>query len=166
MHSWNELTEFIKRLPYGRNKNRTDVGLVLSENKGSCSSKHAFLKRIADLNNIPNVKLVLGLYRMNNTNTPGIGDTLERNSLNYIPEAHCYLIVEDKRTDVTTSDSEFARIEKDIILEKEIEPEQVDSFKVEYHKTFMRTWIEQQKLDFSFDEIWTIREQCIENLSE
>ena len=39
--TWNELTKFIKNLPYGRNKNRTDFGLVLSEQKGTCSSKHA-----------------------------------------------------------------------------------------------------------------------------
>ena len=33
IETWNELTEFIKNLPYGRNKNRTDFGLVLSEKK-------------------------------------------------------------------------------------------------------------------------------------
>ena len=46
IESWNELTEFIKILPYGRNKNRTDFGLVLSEQKGTCSSKHALLKLV------------------------------------------------------------------------------------------------------------------------
>jgi hypothetical protein len=54
--TWNELTKFIKNLPYGRNKNRTDFGLVLSEQKGTCSSKHALLKSIADLNNVRNIE--------------------------------------------------------------------------------------------------------------
>ena len=70
IETWNELTEFIKTLPYGRNKNRTDFGLVISEKKGTCSSKHALLKSIADLNNILNIDLVIGIYRMTELNTP------------------------------------------------------------------------------------------------
>jgi len=70
INTWNELTEFIKNLPYGRNKNRTEFGLVLSEKRGTCSSKHAVLKSIADLNNIPNIDLVVGIYRMTQMNTP------------------------------------------------------------------------------------------------
>ncbi|MBL4664011.1 MAG: hypothetical protein JKY22_10775, partial [Flavobacteriaceae bacterium] len=44
IHDWQMLTKFIQNLPYGRNQNRIDFSLVLSERKGSCSSKHAFLK--------------------------------------------------------------------------------------------------------------------------
>src|SRR5690606_5492103 len=76
IETWNELTDFIKNLPYGRNKNRTDFGLVLSEKKGTCSSKHALLKSIADLNKVPNINLVVGIYRMNELNTPKIGTEL------------------------------------------------------------------------------------------
>ena len=42
--SFEELIVKVKNLPYGRNANRYDFSLVLSENKGTCSSKHAFLK--------------------------------------------------------------------------------------------------------------------------
>ena len=86
--SWNEIVECVKKLPYGRTTNRTDFGLVISEKKGSCSSKHAFLKRIADLNTIPNVKLILCIYQMNPLNTPKIGAVLSTNALEFIPEAH------------------------------------------------------------------------------
>lgn len=68
VETWNELTEFIKKLPYGRNKNRTDSSLVLFEQKGTCSSKHALLKSIADLNNVPNIKLIIGIYRITQLN--------------------------------------------------------------------------------------------------
>ncbi len=47
--TWNELTHFIRHLPYGRNSNRTDLSLVIKEQKGTCSSKHALLKEIANL---------------------------------------------------------------------------------------------------------------------
>lgn len=166
VETWNELTNFIKNLPYGRNKNRIDFGLVLSEKKGTCSSKHALLKNIADLNNVPNINLVIGIYRMTELNTPKIGAELTKNSIEFIPEAHCYLKINGKRTDLTTKKSEFKKIEKDIIQEKEIEPEQVAKFKVEYHKKFIENWLKESNSEFEFDQIWKIREKCITNLTE
>ena len=164
--TWNELTEFIKNLPYGRNINRTDFGLVLSEQKGTCSSKHALLKSIADLNNVPNVELIIGIYRMTESNTPKIGTELTENSIEFIPEAHCYIKINGKRTDLTSEQSEFKKIEKDIIQEREIEPKQVAEFKVDYHKEFIKKWLEETKSEFEFDHIWRIREKCIVNLTE
>ena len=120
IETWNELTEFIKNLPYGRNENRTDFGLVLSEQKGTCSSKHALLKSIADLNNVPNIDLIIGIYRMTELNTPKIGAELTDNSIEFIPEAHCYLKINGNRIDLTTKKSEFKKIEKDIIQEKKL----------------------------------------------
>ena len=164
--SWNELTEFIKKLPYGRNKNRTDFGLVLSEQKGTCSSKHALLKNIADLNKIPNIDLVIGIYRMTELNTPKIGTELTDNSIEFIPEAHCYLKINKNRIDFTSEQSEFKKIEEDLIQEKLIEPNQVANFKVDYHKKFLKNWLNETKSKFEFDQIWQIREKCIENLTE
>ena len=166
IETWSELTEFIKSLPYGRNKNRTDFGLVISEKKGTCSSKHALLKSIADLNNISNIDLVIGIYRMTELNTPKIGTELTDNSIEFIPEAHCYLKINENRIDVTSEQSEFKKIEKDIIQEKLIEPFQVADFKVDYHKNFLKDWINETKSKFSFAQIWLIREKCIENLTE
>ena len=166
INTWNELTEFIKYLPYGRNKNRTDFGLVLSELKGTCSSKHALLKSIADLNNVPNIELIIGIYRMTELNTPKIGTELTDNSIEFIPEAHCYLKINDNRIDLTSEQSEFKKIEKDIIQEKPIEPSQVADFKVDYHKKFLKDWLNETKLEFEFEQIWRIREKCIENLTE
>jgi hypothetical protein len=166
IYTWNELTEFIKNLPYGRNKNRTDFGLVLSEQKGTCSSKHALLKSIAELNNVPNIELIIGIYRMTASNTPKIGTELTENSIEFIPEAHCYLKINGKRTDLTSEQSEFKKIENDIIQEREIEPKQVTDFKVDYHKEFMKRWLKETKSKFEFDHIWRIREKCIINLTE
>lgn len=166
IRSWNELTEFIRFLPYGRNRNRMDLSLVLTEKKGTCSSKHAFLKQIADLNNVPDVKLILGVYKMSRENTPKIACVLEEKSIPYIPEAHCYLKIRGKQVDLTTKGTDFSRIEKDILEEKEIEPKQVAEFKVSFHKEFLRKWLPKSGLTFSFDEIWSIRESCIQNLAE
>ncbi|BDD06791.1 hypothetical protein [Aureibacter tunicatorum] len=163
--NWLDLLDFIKCLPYGRNKNRSDLSLVISEQKGSCSSKHALLKKVADQNGILNVKLILGIYKMNKSNTPLIGDALSEYALSYIPEAHCYLKINGERVDLTTNSSAFKKLEKDILVEQEIEPEQVADYKVSYHQAFMKKWLLEVDTSFGFDEMWRIREQCIENIS-
>ena len=166
INTWNELTTYVKSLPYGRNNNRFEFGLVFSEGKGTCSSKHALLKKIADLNNIPNVKLILGIYRMTQSNTPKIGNELEKYSIEFIPEAHCYLEVNRTKMDFTTDHSEFKKIESDIIEEKEIKPEQVAEFKVDYHKNHIKTWLTAINSEFDFNQFWNIREKCIKNLTQ
>lgn len=162
--SWDDLTEIVKHLPYGRNSNRHDLQLVITEKKGTCSSKHALLKQLADENKIPNVELVLGMYKMNATNTPKIGKELEKQGLEYIPEAHCYLLIENQRKDFTSPTSNFARIAHYILEETFITPAQVAEYKVQYHQTYLKQWIKKTGSRFTFDEIWKIREQCIRNL--
>lgn len=163
--TWKQLLQHVQELPYGRNKSRAKFALVLTEKKGTCSSKHAVLKKIADNNKIPNVKLILGIYKMNAHNTPNIGTALEDASISFIPEAHCYLTINKHRYDFTSKEADFSRIEDDILHEKEIEPEQVIDFKVNYHQSFLQEWLLNNKSIYSFDEIWKIREQCIKNLS-
>ena len=165
LKTWNELIQHVRQLPYGRNKTRTDFSLVISESKGTCSSKHAFLKSIADENDLP-VKLILCLYKMTEENTPGIGTILSQRKIDFIPEAHCYLKVENERMDFTNKSSDLSRIDSDILEEIEITPEQVGEFKVVYHQNYLRNWTHKNGLNLSFEEIWEIREQCIFNLSK
>lgn len=164
--NFRELIEKVKNIPYGRNCNRYDFSLVLSENKGSCSSKHAFIKEFASKNNIENVQLFIGVFKMNEENTPKIGNILTTNNLRYIPEAHCYLKVNDVPIDVTSKESFYDKIKNEILIEIEIEPEQVIEYKVNYHQQFIKKWIIEKKINKSFEEIWKIRENCIKNLSE
>ena len=166
VHNWSDLIQFIQHLPYGRNSNRTDLSLVIQEGKGTCSSKHALLKKVADLNGIQQVELVLGMYKMTEANTPKIGHELTKNDLNHIPEAHCYLKVDGVRTDVTHANASFAKIETDLLEEQTITPEQVGDFKVAYHREYVKNWIKQEAIVQSFEEVWKIREQCIANLAE
>lgn len=166
IRNWNDLIEFTRMLPYGRNSNREDFTLVLKENKGTCSSKHSFLKKVADLNGIGNVKLILGIYKMNHLNTPKIGNVIIENGLKYIPEAHCYLKLNNRRIDITNSNSDIESLRRDIIEEIEIEPEQVNTFKVEYHKGRLKKWIERESIKLSFNDVWKLREECIKKLEE
>ena len=165
IQNWSTLIEYIQNLPYGRTSNRTDLSLVIREQKGTCSSKHALLKHVADLNNIKGIKLVIGLYKMSEENTPGIGTHLSDNGLSYIPEAHCYLKVNGIQTDYTSADSTFQKIQNDLLEELEINPSQISQFKVDYHQEYIKSWLYQNKVPQSFEELWTIRENCIQHLS-
>jgi len=162
--TWEETILYVKNLPYGRNSNRTNFSLVITEKKGSCSSKHAYLKDFADKNSVLNVKLVIGIYKMNESNTK-IGTILSENKMEYIPEAHCYLKIDGVRFDCTSSNSDFDKIKDDLLEEIEIEPYQVGDFKIEYHQNFIKNWLAENNSEISFEQIWKIREKCIENLS-
>ncbi|RXR30178.1 hypothetical protein EQG68_11815 [Flavobacterium piscinae] len=166
INNWSELIDFTQKLPYGRNENRQDFSLVMKENKGTCSSKHSFLKKVADLNHFDNVKLIIGMYRMNNLNTPKIEDTILKCGLDYIPEAHCYLKLNNQRIDITNAHADIENLIPDIIEEIEIEPEQVSTFKVDYHKNYLQNWIIKNEMKLKFEEIWEIREQCIKKLEQ
>ena len=163
--TWLEVVNYVKSLPYGRNTNRTDVSLVLKEEKGSCSSKHAFLKALAIENSKKEIELILAIYKMNANNT-SIGTTISKNNLEYIPEAHCYLKVLGNSLDVTSESSNFNNIKEAILSEEIILPNQVSVFKVNYHKEFIKKWIKEEQINFSFDKIWEIREECIRYLSQ
>lgn len=160
-----ELCRYVQKLPYGRNADRSRPELVLLEGKGTCSSKHAFLKKIADENNHSEVKLILAIFKMNAQNTPGIGDALNDSALDFMPEAHCYLKFDNQRLDFTNPESDFLKIADDILLEKEIQPSDVNEFKVTFHQQFLKKWIFENEIDYSFNEIWALRERCISNLS-
>lgn len=163
--SWNALCRYVQLLPYGRNYNRHNLLLVIEEQKGTCSSKHALLKHVADVNNIPNVHLLMGIYKMNEINTPKIGNTLVNNKLNYIPEAHCYLKIDDKKMDLTSPNASFTIIAPDILVEITITPAQVNEYKISYHKTFIKQWLANENIPLSFKQAWKIRETCISLMS-
>lgn len=162
--TWNEALHYSKQIPYGRNTNREDFSLVVKENKGTCSSKHAFLKEIANQNQIPNVDLVIGIYKMDENNTK-IGSILSENKLNYLPEAHCYLKILGETVDVTSSHVAFEKIKNAIVQEIIIEPYQVADYKVAVHKDYLKKWRLENEIPFTFEELWSIRERCIEHLS-
>jgi len=163
INSWSHLLQYVRDLPYGRNSDRANFDLVISENCGTCSSKHALAKKIADLNNI-DVQLIIGIYKMDASNTPGIGSYIADASLDYLPEAHCYLKSYGCVIDLTSDNSFFHKIEDGVMEEIEIKPDDVISYKVDYHKSFLKKWISKNDIPYDFSQIWKIREECIASL--
>ncbi|QHI38877.1 hypothetical protein IMCC3317_42770 [Kordia antarctica] len=157
---------YINQLPYGRTSDRSNYSLIISENKGTCSTKHAFLKQLAIENNQNAVELYIGIYQMNETNTKGVGNVLNNYNLDYIPEAHTYLKINGNLLDITRTTENNTSFEDSLLTEEQILPHQIANYKVNWHQNFIKKWILDEKISFSFDAIWKIREECIAAISD
>ncbi|EDP94919.1 hypothetical protein U8527_15285 [Kordia algicida OT-1] len=157
---------YVNQLPYGRTSDRTNFHLIVFENKGTCSTKHAFLKQLAVESQKENVKLFIGIYQMNEANTKGVGKVLDNYNLAYIPEAHIYLKINGNLLDVTRTTKNETSFEDSLLIEQEILPPQIGSYKVDFHQNFLKQWIADEQISYSFEEIWNIREKCIFAISE
>src|SRR5690606_23950516 len=157
---------YIQQLPYGRNSNRCNFNLVLKEHKGTCSTKHAVLAEIAKENNIPKIKLILGIYKMCEENTPGVGSVLSKWDLKYIPEAHCYLKIKNNIIDLTRNTISSISFSSSLLSEEEITPIKIGSYKVKKHQAYLKEWIMTEAIPYNFNDIWNIREACIANLKQ
>ena len=158
----------LQELPYGRLDTGRTYRDVLRDGRGTCSTKHAVLAEVAAEAQV-GALLTVGIYDMCETNTPGVGAILAVAGLPSIPEAHCYVIIDGERIDIT---SRRARARYDIgELHDEfvVEPPDVATHKEPVHRKVLRHWIDAHpELLAGRDEeaVWAIREQCIEALAE
>jgi hypothetical protein len=162
IRAYRDAASHVHLLPYGRNSDRSDWRLVLGEGRGSCSTKHALLAELARENG-RRVALVLGVYEMDEANTPGVGAVLKPNGFRSVPEAHCYLAYEGARVDLTRREGEEGHVLR-FLHEEEIEPYQIGEYKLEAHKRFVLRWAEERGLDPV--HLWRVREQCISALAD
>ena len=158
-----DFASYVQKLPYGRTSDPSRFLLVLSEGRGTCSSKHALIAAAAQECSL-GIQLWLGFYEMAEANTPGVGPVLSSYGLESILEAHCYLKFDGQCIDLTglgTGD-----ISLRMISEQRIEPQQIGPNKAGLHREQMDRWRTAKKLGFSPQELWEIREACIRALSK
>ena len=161
---FSDALRLIAQLPYGRNERRDDPSSALREGRGTCSTKHALLKILADEHHAQDVRLMLGIYRMKESNTPGVGAVLEAARLEYLPEAHSYLRIGGSVVDCTTAKSSRALFLADLLEEEEIAATQLGEWKAARHRLFLDRW-RKENYPGSLEELWRVREQCIAALS-
>jgi hypothetical protein len=152
-----------RNLVYGRNAVPEDPLAVLRENRGTCSTKHALLARLAGEQELA-VELMVGIYEMDGENTPGISEVLEHYGIERIPEAHCYLRFNCERIDVTRT--VVGKPVSAWLFEQVISPDQIGAYKVALHQRFMREWIATASHPYTFPKLWQAREACIEALGQ
>lgn len=158
--------DYIARIPYGRNSNRADFLLVVSEKKGTCSSKHALLTALAEENAIHDIELIAGIFMLSRETHPQLASFFHDKLYDTIPECHCYLRFKGQRFDFTDRSNGMERIAAKIVREQRIEPHQVRDWKIVIHKHYMEGWLKRNpNLTISLDELWADREELINQLS-
>jgi hypothetical protein len=163
IHNLYDAIHYIHQLPYSRISKKSDPSLVLTEKCGTCSPKHALIATLAKELNIELV-LCTGILIMNAKNMPAIAGILKEYALNGIPEAHVYLKYNHQKLDVTFPNQNIFK-SYGYVKEMNITPEQITNFKDEWHRQAIEEWIKTEKLTYQLDEIWKIRELCINALS-
>ncbi|MEI6859208.1 MAG: hypothetical protein V5788_05390 [Shewanella sp.] len=134
--TYHEACEYVWHLPYGRTSDSKSWMLVLKEKTGTCSSKHALLKALADELNL-NIELVVGIYAMTECNTQGVGKVLSNTKYDYIPEAHCYLRFNGIRIDLTRYSMTSKQPIEQFFVEKIISYDDIGDIKTKFHKKFI-----------------------------
>lgn len=168
INSFHQAIQYICEMPYGRISDNKDLSLVLEEKRGTYTTKHAFLVKLARENDVHDLKLTLTVIHMNECHTIGIKNVLSRYKLNTFPEARCYIKYDGHLFDAcsgTALDESFA---DHLIAEIDIEPQQIGRFKTKYHQKFIKNWLQIEKLHryWTTEEIWEIREECIRYMSQ
>lgn len=161
---FNSACQFVASLSYRRNSDKNDLLCLFNDNGGTCSTKHATLRKLAIENNRQDVKLILGIFKMDSEYSHLIRETLDSNQLSYIPEAHNYLLIGDTYFDFTSTVASYSKFQEIILIEKEIEYDQITDFKIAYHKAYLEKWIIDEGSKFTLNEVWEIREKCISDL--
>lgn len=167
IYNFSNALHYVRHLPYGRNPDKTRLESVLEEGRGTCSTKHALLVQLAQAHHQDNVQLCMGIFRMNAQNTPRVAATLAAYNLDYIPEAHNYLLAEGVRVDCTHVHSRPEDFMADLLEESMILPEQITIHKIQYHRNYLQQWLQAHpEISYTLDALWSIREQCIKDLSQ
>jgi len=153
--------ELVWRLPYGRGARRDDLA-VLADRRGTCSTKHALLARLAREHSV-GVALVMAIYMMDEQNTPGVGSVLTSHGLTTLPEAHCMLRWEGAHVDLTRS--RMPALTGPWLSETVIEPEDIVEHKVGVHRRFLAQWMVANLPGWRLESLWRAREACIAALA-
>jgi hypothetical protein len=102
---------------------------------------------------------------MTGKNTPRIAEILRDYNLDGIPEAHCYLKVNENYLDATSTKSSYDTIAKDLLIEQPVSLEFLNR-KQDYHREFLENWKRTEEIQITLETLWDIREQCIQALSD
>ncbi|MBB6372366.1 hypothetical protein [Chryseobacterium shigense] len=166
IHDFDAASTFIAGLSYKRNQDKNNILCVFEDKGGTCSTKHAVLRKLALENGQDSVKLMLGIFKMDSKYAPSIKKTLDQYRLAYIPEAHNYLKIGNHYYDFTKPGSGYNDFKSNLLSETEIEHDQITLEKITFHREFLRNWLDNERIGYNLEEIWSVREKCIEDLQK
>lgn len=121
--SFREACKYVHNSEYGYNTNVDDKMIFFKENMGTYTTKHAVIAGLAEEFNIPLHKHV-GVYKFTEEISTGTNEILKKYNLPYVPMAHCFLVYNDYRFDLTEGNCNG----KNTSIEEFIYTEKVDPF--------------------------------------
>jgi len=156
--SYKQACQYVQDLAYCELNSEQNWQDTLTLKQGVSSTKHAFLKALANELDI-NIELILGIYAMTEQNTPGVGVILDKFRIQSIPEAHCYLKYQGTRLDFTRHfyDDDYIEPIASFLHEESVPPDNIQHYKIQVHQRIIKERFGKDR----FDHIWTIRERCI-----
>ena len=158
------LAAHVRALPCGHAARPGDSLAVLREARGTNSSKHHLLATVAQTCGHPEVVLTVGIYAMSELNTPGIGSILESASVSSIPQAHCYLTVDNQRLDFTGLQRGSASPLRSLSAEFFLTPDKLAERRSPLQQQAVAHWATQQGM--SFEAAWALRQACLAVLTD
>lgn len=166
VHAFGEACAWVKALPYGRNIDPADPHCVFSEGRGTCSTKHLLLQRLADELGLHGVSLWVGIFPMQARPPHPIHGLLQDAGLPYMPEAHCYLKVAGHVADFTFPAEPHLLGTEHILEERPFPADELLLHKVAFHRQFLRGWLAAHaQYPQTLEQAWALREACIHALS-
>jgi hypothetical protein len=121
--SFKEACLYVHNLRYGYNSDKDDELILFKEQKGSCTTKHGVIAKLAEELAIPLYKKV-GIYKLTEKIVTGTKTIIEKYGLPYVPMVHCFLAYKDYRFDLTEGNNNG----KNRSIEEFIHEEQVKPF--------------------------------------
>ncbi|MHA2037439.1 MAG: hypothetical protein ACW98X_13470 [Promethearchaeota archaeon] len=118
INSFKQACEYVHNEEYGHNSNYDDKLIFFKEKKGTCTSKHAVIAKLAEELNIPLFKHV-GVYKFSEEISTGANEILEKYSIPYVPMVHCFLVYKDFRFDLTEKNCNGKKNNPSIFLHEE-----------------------------------------------
>ncbi len=115
--------DYVHKIDYGYNTNYEDKMILFKEKRGSCTSKHAVIASLAEELEIPLYKHVC-IYKLTEEITTGVNEILKNYEIPYVPMAHCFLVYDKFKYDLTEGNNNGKKIHVD----EYIHSEKVDPF--------------------------------------
>ncbi|WP_265562972.1 hypothetical protein [Sphingomicrobium arenosum] len=156
-----EAAGWIEALPYGQIGAR-DHRAVITEKRGTCSSKHALLVELLREEGV-DADLVVGLFEMSGAHFKAVAPVLEAHGLEAVLEAHCVADVAGERVDFTGLSVKGKPIF--FMTEERVDPRALDE-KAMIHRRALRQWRLDRGIATPFEALWRAREDCIAALGE
>jgi hypothetical protein len=153
----------VQALPYARPSGGWPT--VLSEGRGTCNSKHALLVMLARELGLHSIQLGLGMFELRGEGFPGVARVLATAGLPCMLEAHCYLVHERTRVDLTWPREQTIPHPR-FLHEETIDPSELPHGKIDRHRAYLELWLAERGWSMSLDQAWQIREACIAALSQ